>query len=688
MQTKSIRAHSSRIPAIAVTLAMTLIAMSPQFASAAEQVDWPVYGGSTDELHFSPLVQITPANINGLGLVWFHDLPQTFSALSEPVEADGMVFAAYGLGLVDAMDAVTGKQLWRYDPKTAEAAGDKLRHAWATRGLGFWNGKVYVGTQDGRLIALDAKSGKLLWSVKTTGENDGRYIASPPRLFDGKVIIGHGGADQAPIRGYVTAYDATTGKQLWRFYTVPGNPADGFENDAMKMAAKTWSGKWWEYGGGGNVWHAMTYDAKYKRIYLGTGNGQPWNRKIRSKGQGDNLFLSSIVALDAQTGEYQWHYQTTPGESWDYNSSMDIELTTLRIDGKQRDVLMHAPKNGFFYVIDRSSGKLLSADKIGKVTWAERVDLITGRPVEAANIRYESGETVIWPGPSGVHNWIPMAFNPNTGLVYIPTQSSPARFTDKDIDLAGWRAEPRGKSNPGVRLGGGIAPELREGEGNWLIAWDPIAKRNAWRVSVPGNAGVLTTAGGLVFQGRADGRLIAYAGDSGKPVWDFDARVGIIGAPISFIRDGIQYVTLIGGYGGNQAEGGYGWDYREQKRRVLTFALNGKTVLPSGGPVKVTVARDPAEQVDPKLAKRGSEVFGEWCRRCHGGGAIANGTAPDLRASAVPLSSDAFATVVRGGALLLRGMPRYDEFSTEDVEAIRHFIRSRAQAVMAENKAQ
>ena len=298
------------------------------------------------------------------------------------------MYAAFGLSQIHALDAKTGKFLWEYDSKTGAIAGDKLRFVWGIRGMTTANGKAFIGAIDGRLIALDSKTGKELWSARTAEANDGRYISGAPRTFKDKVIIGHGGADVAPVRGYVTAYNQDTGKQVWRFFIVPGNPADGFESEAMEMAARTWKGEWWKFGGGGTAWNAMTFDQKYDRVYVGTGNGAPWNRKIRSKDEGDNLFLCSVVAVDADTGAYVWHYQTNPGETWDYNSAMDVELATLRIDGRLRDVLLHAPKNGFFYVIDRESGKLISAEPFAKVTWAERIDLSTGRPVEARGARF------------------------------------------------------------------------------------------------------------------------------------------------------------------------------------------------------------------------------------------------------------------------------------------------------------
>jgi quinohemoprotein ethanol dehydrogenase len=406
--------------------------------------------------------------------------------------------------------------LWKYDPKVT---GYKMRLAWGSRGMAFWKGKIYAGTQDGRLFAVDATSGKLVWETQTTEPADVRYITGAPRVFNGKVVIGHGGADMGPTRGYVTAYDANTGKQLWRFYVVPGDPAKGFENKAMQMAAKTWRGEWWKFGGGGTVWNSMTYDPEFNRLYLGTGNGDPWNQKIRSPGGGDNLFLCSIVALDADTGEYLWHYQTNPGETWDFNSTMDIVLATLSINGAPRKVLMHAPKNGFFYVIDRENGKLISAQKFAKVTWAERVDLESGRPVEVPGSRYESGEALIWPGSFGAHNWQPMSYSPDTGLVYIPARDLPTYYNDRGVNLESWKPTPLDAL--GVRPGftatqgsGDVAPDTGTG---FLLAWDPVRQKEVWRQSDAGvtNGGALSTHGGLVFQGLADGQFVAYDAVSG-----------------------------------------------------------------------------------------------------------------------------------------------------------------------------
>ena len=319
----------------------------------ADGRNWAAYGRTFSEGHYSPLSEINRETVSRLNLAWTLDLDVT-NNLSTPLAVDGVIYMASGYSFVHAVDVKTGKLLWRYDPEVAKAAGAKLRTGWGIRGLSFWKGRLFVGTHDGRLISIDAKTGKPVWSVQTIDTNDGSFVSGPPRVFNDKVIIGFGGGDFGAVRGYVTAYDTATGKQLWRWFTVPGDPAKGFENKAMEMAAKTWTGEWWKYGGGGTVWNAMTYDPEFNRVYLGTGNGGPWNWKIRSPQGGDNLFLCSVVALNADTGEYVWHYQTTPGDSWDYNSAMDMTLATLNIGGsaaqgvaacaQERILLCHRPQ--------------------------------------------------------------------------------------------------------------------------------------------------------------------------------------------------------------------------------------------------------------------------------------------------------------------------------------------------------
>ena len=642
--------------------------------------DWAGYGRTYGEQHFSPLDQINTATVSRLALAWSLDLP-TRNSVSQPLEIGGVLYFATGNSFVHAVDAQTGKELWVYDSGANAAAGERMRVSWGSRGIGYWNGKVYTGTVDGRLIAIDGRTGKAVWSVQTLPEGSLGFITGAPRLFDGKVIIGQGGSDTSNLRGFVSTYDAETGKLLWRFHTVPGDPAKGFEDDAQKMAAQTWSGSWWKYGGGGNVWNAFAYDKDTDTILLGTGNGAPWNHRLRSEGKGDNLFLCSIVALDARTGRYRWHYQVNPGESWDYNASMDMHLADLTIDGKVRKVLVTAPKNGFLYVIDRTNGRLVSAEPYTKVTWADRIDLRTGRPVERPGIRYPDGGSVeIWPSSAGAHAATPSAFSPSTGLIYIPMLRQGSIYSDAGIAKLDWARRPHNGFDPGVNLRN---VDAGDGARSALVAIDPVTQKTRWSVALPGlyNGGVLATAGRLVFQGRAAGTFDAYDAERGTRLWSFAAQAGVMAPPISYALDGKQYVTVLTGTGlgpsmkADELSGAH--DYRTQARRVLTFVLDGKATIPSSTPFVATAPDDPGYKPDPVAAGRGGILFYR-CGVCHGVGAVAAGMAPDLRTSAVPQDIDALRAVVRDGALVPQGMPRFAELTERDLADLMAYLRSRA----------
>jgi quinohemoprotein ethanol dehydrogenase len=659
-------------------------------ANEDDGANWAAYGRSFSEQHYSPLRQINASNVYRLGLAWSLDLTDSNFATTAPIEVDGVIYFSPGVSEVRAVDARRGKELWRYDPEVYKVADQKMRTAWGTRGLAFWKGKIYLGTRDGRLIAINAKTGKPVWSVMTVDPDDHRYITGAPRVFNGKVIIGHGGGEYGATRGYVTAYDAESGKQLWRFYTVPGDPARGFENPAMETAAKTWNGEWWVHGGGGTVWNAMTYDPQFNRIYIGTGNGAPWNQKIRSPGGGDNLFICSIVALDADTGNYVWHYQVVPGDTWDFDASLDIELATLEIAGKPRQVILHAAKSGFFYVIDRATGKLISAEKFGHVTWAERIDMATGRPVENPNARLPAGEALIWPGPTGAHDWQPMSFNRDTGLAYIPVIDLPGLYSDKGIDLAKWKAPKNVEGAYGFNADNADTP-MNAGS-SALVAWNPVDQKAIWSVPTPGvqGGGTMTTAGKLVFQGQMDGKFNAYAAESGKPLWSFYAANGVLAPPITYSVGGRQYVSVLTGVNGQPSIFGspvaqFGWQARVHAKRLLTFSIDGKAKLPASAPPTTAVPLDdPQFKIDAALAEKGKNLFiGKLCSMCHGFAAIAGGGAPDLRASPITLSPMAFAQVVQVGILQTRGMPRYAELSDADLNSLIHYLRARARESLA-----
>ncbi len=649
-------------------------------SAVSDPENWPTFGRTPGEQHYSPLDQIDTGNVEDLKLSWYVDLPPENTATG-PIAADGKLFITTGHSHIRAFDAASGKPLWEYDSKTREQAGILLRLGWGPKGIAYHDGRVFLGTQDGRVIALDAQTGNVAWEQREFPLNEMRYINGPPRVFDGKVIVGHGGADFSPIRGYITAYDAATGKRLWRFHTVPGNPDDGLENKAMELAAKTWTGEWWKHGGGGTAWNAFSYDPELDLLYIGVGNGYPYNQALRSPGGGDNLFLASIVAVRADTGDYVWHYQVCPGEQWDCNATQDMSLATLRIGGKDRKVLLQAPKNGFFYVLDRETGELLSAEPYAKVTWAERIDRETGRPVENPGIRYhgKKGMFELWPGVRGAHSWLPQSYSPRTGLVYIPVIEGASLIGDEGIDLA------KVPAIGGLGVHNDPDPALPGAHRSFLKAWDPVKQEARWTVELPGNwpGGTMATAGDLVFQGKMDGRFVAYDARTGKVLWSFATAAPIVAPPISYSVGGTQYVTVVTGNGagggglfstGNAA---LHTDYR-LPRRVLTFALNGKATVPQTTPASARQPLDdPDFSADAALARKGALAYGMGgCIVCHGYNAVSGGTAPDLRNSPYILDGEAFRKVVREGALVSAGMPVFPEISDADLNAMRQYLRT------------
>ncbi len=648
--------------------------------------NWMSPGRTYDEQHFSPLQKIDAGNVKQLGLAWFYDLDTAHRGQeSTPLVIDGVMYVTSAWSKIFALNAKTGAPLWTFDPKVPGQAAINACCDVVNRGVAAWKGRVYVGTLDGRLIALDAASGNPVWKVKTVPEG-GRYtITGAPRVVKGMVLIGNGGGEMG-IRGYVTAYDAEDGKQLWRFYTVPGDPSKPFESPALEKAAKTWSGAdWWRSGGGGPVWDSIVYDPTLNLIYIGVGNGA-WNRgKIR----GDALYLSSIVALNADTGEYVWHYQTTPGDEWDFDACSPMILADLDIGGVKRAVLMQAPKNGFFYVLDRATGELISADAFATTTWAKGVDLKTGRPIEAQGARYgESGKPFVsMPGPGGAHSWQPMSFSPMTHWVYLPvTEIAFPFFPDKGPqhhDLA-W--------NTGDEFNSGSLPQdpkvkaqIEAGLKGHLEAWDPVARKEVWRVELghPWNGGVVSTAGNLVFQGTGMGQFVAYRADTGERLWSAETQAGVLAAPISYEIDGEQYVAVEVGWGGafGLAAGELALVSHTASNlpRVLVFKLGGTARLPPLPAAVPAVLDPPPDTAAAATVQAGKALYQEYCSSCHGDSATGSGVLPDLRYSGVLKDPQAMDMIVRQGVRMDHGMVAFkEEITPQDLQKIRAYVIHRA----------
>ncbi|WP_411288589.1 PQQ-dependent dehydrogenase, methanol/ethanol family [Phenylobacterium sp.] len=655
--------------------------------AAEGNAEWLSYGKSYSEQRHSPLDKVNAGNVAQLGLAWYAQFDTDRGQEATPLMVDGVLYTTTAWSKVYAYDAKTGQQKWAFDPKVAGAKGFDACCDTVNRGVAIWKGKVFVGTLDGRLIALDAGSGKPVWSTQTTDNSKPYTITGAPRVIKGKVLIGNGGAEYG-VRGYISAYDAATGKMAWRFYTAP-NPtgaADGAASDKVmaEKANATWSdGAWKQTGGGATVWDAMAYDPALDIVYLGVGNGTPWNHMKRSGGKGDNLFVSSILALKPDTGAYVWHYQTTPGESWDYTATQHIMLADLTIEGQARKVLMQAPKNGFFYVLDRATGQLISAKNYVPTSWASGVDLKTGRPIETPGARYETAPALGLPGPLGGHNWQPMAFSPKTGLVYIPTQATPFAYVDDKAFAyrpGAWNVGTDFLANALPTDQAQLAALMAMIKGT-LIAYDPVAQKEVWRVQHPHfwNAGVLSTGGGLVFQGAAQGEFMAYDAAKGTRLWSYKTGNGVIAAPMTYELGGEQYVALMVGAGGGGQISAPGLMPQRPRLpgRLLVFKLGGKAVAPAF-PVSEQPTLDVATLTSTGDVKHGFAVYHQNCQVCHGPNAT-GAWLPNLRASPILASAEAWKGVVIDGTSASRGMASFARFVTpKEAEDLRAYVISEA----------
>ena len=655
----------------AVDAARLLAANEPANAD-----QWMSYGRDYGEQRFSPLKSINTGTVRNLGLAWYADFDTRRGQESTPIVVDGVIYVTTAWSKLYAYEAKTGKEIWKFDPQVPGAWAVNACCDVVNRGVAAWHGKVYLGTIDGRLIAVDAATGKAAWETQVTDKDKPYSITGAPRIAAGRVFIGEAGSEFSQ-RGFMSAFDAETGKLDWRWYIVPGNPKDGFENEQMELAAKTWGGQWWKTGGGGGPWDGLAYDPVNNYILIGTGNGAPWPAEIRSPGNNDNLYLSSIVALKADTGEYVWHYQMTPHDSWDYDGTQQITIADLTIDGQKRHVAMQASKNGFFYVLNVSDGKLLSAQPfVQGINWATRIDPQSGRPVMNPAARYDkTGKGFIQvPSFGGGHNWHPMSFDPETGLMYIPAMEVAYPFV----------AAPEDDNPMGQKLSISFVKSaamlrdpkaLRVNKG-FLLAYDPVKQQEVWRVSHEDgrSGGALATAGGLVFAGDSkDEEFAAYRADNGERLWGQGAQTGVLAGPSTFAVEGEQYVAVVAGY---RLTGNY---WAPNYSRLLVYKLGGMAKLPEAQPVPEPVLNPPPAFGTTAAIGHGRELYGRFCGTCHGNDGFSRGMFPDLRYAGAINSADAFKTIVIDGALTANGMVSFAKaLRPDEPEAIRAYLVSRA----------
>ncbi len=690
----SIYIFSMSISLVAISSPATNSVTVNQQALINPGKEWLNYGRTYKEQRYSPLAEINKNNVNELDLAWSFKFDTARGMEATPIMHNGVLYVSTGWSHVHAINARTGAELWHYDAKVPKAHLAKTCCGPVNRGVAIWQKdemsplQVFFGSLDGRLIAIDALTGEENWSVQST-PTDGNYsITGAPRIVKDMVIIGNGGGELG-VRGYISAYDVSSGEMRWRFYTVPGDRNKPQESEALEKALSSWSGdEWYKLGGGGGtVWDTLVFDPDLDILYIGTGNGSPWNRDLRSPGGGDNLYLSSIVAINPNDGKYIWHYQTTPKENWDYTATQQLILAELTIKGEERKIIMQAPKNGFFYVLDRVTGELLSAEKFGHVTWATHVDMATGRPVESEFADYQkNGGSYLWPSPFGAHNWQPMSYSQKTGYIYIPVQSFPAYFTgQKEVRYL------ENRWNTGVDLneirgpqswvaGRAVMDALVYGE---LVAWDPIKNERAWTVRhpKPSNGGTLSTAGNLVFQGTWDGVFTAYDAANGDQLWQYQSDSAILAGPITYELDGDQYVAVAQGSGGVVMLT-IGDEVRKNtvnQNRLLVFkrGKSEKGFLPIDDSVVQIQPLYGHSDTDDATIKNGEYLYHTNCASCHGIDATSNYVVPDLRYMTEKTHED-FATIVLGGSLTHKGMIGfYETLNLDDVNMIHEYLKDK-----------
>ena len=655
-------------------------------AADQEPGNWMSVGRTWSEQRFSPLHTIDEHNAARLGIAWYADLNTYRGVEATPLEIDGVLYNISAWDITSAYDAATGKLLWQYDPQISVDWARLACCGPVSRGLAAWQGRIIIATLDGRLIALDAATGKPVWSTQTLVPGQPLSITGAPRVADGLVVIGNGGGDFG-ARGYISAYRADTGAFAWRFYIVPGDPGklpEGAASDSiMPLAAKSWTGEWWKQGGGGNDWDTIVYDPELDLVYFGTGNGSPHPAAFRSPGGGDNLFLCSIVAVHARDGSYAWHYQEVPGEEWDYDCTSPLILADLKIGGRLRKVIMHAPKDGFFYVLDRATGKLLSARNYVPNTWAKRIDLKTGRPQINPDAYVGVKPHLMTPSYGGGHNWNPMSYSPLTGLVYIPTMEQwmvESRLPDGEFKFVLGR----------TTLGAGVNnyPELRrelnaqadKRDKGYMLAWDPVRQREAFRIPYPhpGNGGTLTTAGNLLIEGTINKTIAIYRATDGKKLWELPVGSVPVSGPMSYSIGATQYVAFNAGWNSaivHQLDSPE--PFSVGPARLIVLALDAKGVTLPPAPASAAIPPPPMQEQPREQVLRGALLYSQSCATCHGVNAI--GGAKDLRHLTAETHAQ-FLDLVLGGTRKKQGMPSFKDVLTEEqARSIHAYLIDRAQ---------
>jgi quinohemoprotein ethanol dehydrogenase len=670
-------------------------------AADSQPENWYTAGRDAGRTHHSPLKSIHEGNVGQLGLAWNYATGTTRGMEATPIVVDGVMYTSGVAGRVYVLNAATGEELWKFEPKI-----DMQVNRWTccdavNHGVVVWQGKVYVAALDGVLYSLEATTGKVLWSVDTIADHKRGYSSvGAPEVAGNVVVIGNAGGEY-DSSGYVSAYGIDDGKLRWRSYLVPtGDPAKDASPD-IKAAAKSWDpNSRWDIGGGGNAWDAILYDPEFNLVYVGTGNGEPHSAYVRSPSGGDNLYLSSIVAFHADTGRIAWHVQHAPGDSWDFDATQPMMLAEMKIGGQPRKVLLQAPKTGFFYVIERPSGKVLSASPYVAVTWATGVDLATGRVQINQNIaNYSKQPALIFPSGQGGHNWNRMSFNPKTGIAFVPTIEVGEFFLPP---LGTWEHLPMAR-NLATRsffsaaldamlptLPKDVQKQLlalknRPGEPDTraraaLRAIEPLSGKTLWEVAAAGgawdHAGVLSTDGNLVFQGTGTGHMRVFRATDGKRLKEIDVGTSIIAAPMTYAVNGEQYVAVLAGLGGAR------WYYYEQTsaahrygnaNRIISFKLGGTaeakpvTELPPAGAIP-----EPPAQSDAATIEHGGRLFVQFCTSCHGD-VDPTGSA-DLRRMSRAVHAS-FGDIVLRGQRLPLGMPRFDDLLTPaDADAIHAYL--------------